>query len=151
MTENDQVKMLRTSLNVIIKTLLVAGRSGLPAEGKIPFNPLYFNILRMVGAAGAIRPSNVADDLSVPRTTVSTAFKALSKIKLIETIPDPTDKRAINVMLSHNGEEVLAAIIRQDIRNADAMLSLLDENEREKFVKLTHKISSGLSELKQHF
>lgn len=144
MSDDALVDELAGHVNLIIRALLVAGRQGAPAEGRLPFNPLYFNILRIVGREGPVRPSRIAGDLSVPRTTVSAAVKALAKRELLSTGADATDGRALAVRLTDQGTDVLDAILRQDRRNAAAMLRALDETERRTFVRAIGRVAHGV-------
>ncbi|WP_298838388.1 MarR family transcriptional regulator [uncultured Roseobacter sp.] len=145
MTDRSSEELAR-HISTIIKNLLVTGRQGAPAEGLLAFNPLYFQILRMVGGSEGTRPSVMASDLAVPRTTISAAVKALQGKGLVTTTPDQTDGRAVVVSLTRQGEEVLAAITRQDNRNAKAMLNALSKQERPGFVKAMKKIAATVSE-----
>lgn len=145
MTDDDAIETLAGHISMIIGALLVAGRNGAPAEGRIPFNPLYFHLLRILGSDGAVRPSYLADRLSVPRTTISTAIKALQKRGLLDTAADQTDGRALSVTLTDEGREVLEAILRQDRRNAAAMLSALDEPDKAAFIDALGKVARGVS------
>ncbi len=145
MTQDDRTEELTGYVSLIIRALLVAGRNGAPAEGRIPFNPLYFHMLRILGDTGGTRPSAIADGLSVPRTTISTAVKALGKRGLVQTSADKTDGRALSVSLTQEGREVLDAILRQDTRNSAAMLATLDESERDAFVRALGKVARGLN------
>lgn len=142
---SNETGALVDHMSAIIRALLVAGRAGAPAEGQLPFNPLYFQILRTTAAAGALRPSALADLLSVPRSTISTALTALQRRGLLSTEPDPSDGRALIVRLSKEGTEVVEAILRQDRRNATLMLEGLAANERAEFVRLTGKVAQALS------
>ena len=141
---NDASEELAKHISTIIKTLLVSGRQGAPAEGRLAFNPLHFQMLRIVGANQKTRPSDIAAELAVPRTTVSAAVKALQTKGLFETADDETDGRAITISLTENGNEVLAAIERQDKRNATAMLNSLSEQEQPKFLKAMSKIAEAI-------
>lgn len=123
----------------------MAGRQGEPAERRLPFNPLHFHILRRL-AETPRRPSGIADALGVSRTTLSTAVNALEGRGLPVRGPDPDDARAKRLSLTTAGREVVAAIRRQDRRNAEAMLALLDEEERDAFVAAAGRIAAGLAE-----
>ena len=136
---------LTGALSGIIGALLVAGRRGAPAEGRLPFNPLYFHMLRRLSAAPS-RPSAIADGLGVSRTTVSTAARALEARGLVARASDPGDARAVLLRLTEEGEEVVGAILRQDRRNAEAMLGLLAPEDRAAFVRAARLISEGLSD-----
>lgn len=149
MSDDADAEALAGHVSTIIKALLVAGRQGAPAEGKIAFNPLHFHMLRMLNEAVSLRPSEIADDLSVPRTTVSAAVKALHKRGLVTSAPDARDGRAITLALSAEGQAVTEAIIRQDQRNAQAMLAALEPAERAAFVRTLGKVAGGLGGLKQ--
>ena len=142
---DDRTQELGLYLNLIIRALLVAGKQGAPAEGLIPFNPLYFNMLRILQAEGRCRPSHLAEVLSVPRTTVSTAVTSLVKRGIIQSEKDKEDGRAVVLSLTEQGSEVIAAIIRQDLRNAGAMLSALDDTEQKALLAALAKVSEHLS------
>ena len=145
MSDDAQAEDLMGHVNAIMRALLVAARSGAPAEGQLPFNPLHFNILRVVGAKGSIRPSQIADELKVSRTTISTAVKSLLKRGLLDASADVSDGRALHLNLSNEGQAVRDAILRQDKRNAAAMLDTLDRSERDAFVSTMGKVARGLS------
>lgn len=139
-------EQLAKYISTIIRNLLVTGRRGAPAEGRLAFNPLHFQMLRIVGANPATRPSDIADDLAVPRTTISAAVKALQGKGLVVTAADKTDGRAITISLTDDGKEVLAAIERQDNRNATAMLNALSPQERPTFLKAMEKIAETIGQ-----
>ena len=145
MPEDPQIDALTGHVSQIIRALLVAGRNGAPAEGRIPFNPLYFHMLRMIGAGQGVRPSDLADALSVPRTTISTAVKSLVGRGLVQTEADKSDGRALNLTPTPEGHEVVEAILRQDRRNAAAMLAALAPEDREAFVAAIGQVAAGLS------
>ena len=144
-SDDSQAQDLAEHLSALIRAFLVAGRRGAPAEGQLPFNPLYFNILKRLRADGRATPSTLADGFGVPRTTLSTAIKALQSRGLLETEPSQTDGRSIDILLSDLGTEVADAIMRQDHRNAAAMLSALDETERKTFLASFEKITRFVS------
>ncbi len=142
---DERTQELGHYLNLIIRALLVAGKAGAPAEGLIPFNPLYFNMLRILQAEGRCRPSHLADELSVPRTTISTAVTSLVKRGIVLSEKDPNDGRAVSLSLTSQGAEVIAAIIRQDLKNAAAMLGALDDQEQKSLLAALAKVADSLS------
>ena len=140
----DRRDALAEAISGIIGALLVAGRKGAPAEGLLPFNPLYFHMLRRLWTAPS-RPSALADGLGVSRTTLSTAARALETRGLVARGADPGDARAVLLRLTDEGRVVVAAIRRQDRRNAEAMLRLLEPGDRAAFVAAARRIAEGLS------
>lgn len=137
---------LTAHISTIIRSFLVSGRQGAPAEGRLPFSPLNFAILRIVGAKPDTRPSEIADELTIPRTTVSSAVKALQKRGLVDLAADKSDGRAVALKLSDEGAEVLEAIIRQDQRNSRAMLAALPEESRAAFVDAMAQIATSIDQ-----
>ena len=50
--------------------------------------------------------------------------------------------------MTEQGKEVIAAVIRQDLRNAGAMLSALDDTEQKALLAALAKVSKHLSDPK---
>ena len=141
----QEVNRLRTAVHLLIRALLVSGTRGAPAEGRIPFNPLYFHILGLLKEHGSTRPSALAVTLQVPRSTLSTASKALQTRKLILESPDPEDGRAKVLSLTKDGLDVANAIERQDQKNMKLMLELVDAERRAIVVDVLEEISQLLA------
>ncbi len=135
---------LREIVHVIIRMFLVSGRAGPPAEGHLPFNPLYFHILGRLRERGPTRPSELAAKFGVARTTLSTAVNALVNRGLLQKERDPHDGRAQLVKLSDTGLMVAKAIYRQDLTNMKVLLEQLDHSEIEPLLELLEKVVRGL-------
>ncbi len=144
MVGSQESERLARAISVLIRSLLVTGRKGAPAEGKIPFNPLYFHLLRHLNAQGPARPSVLANAFGVSKTTLSTAAKALESRGLLKKRPDPSDGRAHRLVLTKEGAEVVAAIERQDLRNSHAMLSSLAPDQIAPFLAAIERIADAL-------
>lgn len=145
MSKGDNSLRLRAAMRLIVRAFLVTGRAGSPAEGRIPFNPLYFNILVFIRENGSTAPMALASVLGVARTTLSTASKALETRGLVAKHPNAQDKRSHNLVLTEEGEQVADAILRQDLRNADAILNALDKADADTFVQLLEQAANKLS------
>ncbi|MEN7344351.1 MAG: MarR family transcriptional regulator [Pseudomonadota bacterium] len=135
---------LRQVIHVLIRLFLVSGKSGAPAEGRLPFNPLYFHMLGHLREHGATRPSELATTMELARSTISTASQALASRGLVKKQRDETDGRAHLLALTAEGKEVAAAIYRQDIVNMKLLLDQLDSVEIEPLLVKLEKIISGL-------
>ena len=125
----ENIERLRLIVHLLIRAFLVSGRAGRPAQGRIPFNPLYFHMLGIIREKGPTRPSVLAAALGVPKTTISTASKALQGRGLIEPMRDPDDGRAQLLTLTQEGAETAQAILQQDLDNMRMLLSQLDPKE----------------------
>lgn len=140
-----EISRLAEAVHLLIRALLVAGKGGAPAEGKIPFNPLYFHILSILHAEPDTRPSKLADQLGVPRTTLSTASKALKNRGLIVQAADSTDGRAQVLRLSPEGVAVAEAIRRQDHKNMALLLTLVEPRHRAVVINVLEEVSQLLA------
>ena len=144
MGDLDLTSALAKHINLVNLALLVAGRKVSPAEG-LPYNPVYFHLLRVLGGQGPQRPSHLAEGLGVPRTSLSATVKAMKGKVLITSEPDPEDGRAMVLLLTEAGRSALDAIEAQDMQNAEAILACLEPGERAPFVEALGKVGAGLS------
>lgn len=141
---SENVERLRLVIHMLIRAFLVSGRVGRPAQGKLPFNPLYFHMLGHIREEGPTRPSVLAEVLGVPKTTLSTASKALQNRGLIEQMKDPDDGRAQRLALTPEGLDTAEAILQQDLENMQALLSQLSPDERGPLLDQLERVVSGI-------
>ncbi|MEM8771829.1 MAG: MarR family transcriptional regulator [Pseudomonadota bacterium] len=137
---DDEIDRLARVIRSLIRELLIAGRVGAPAEGKIPFNPLYFHMLGHLLNHRRARPSELAAFLGVARTTLSTASKALQSRGLIKQAPDPEDGRAQMLVLTTEGRKVAQAIRRQDRKNMKLLLERIDPAARSILIETIEQV-----------
>jgi DNA-binding MarR family transcriptional regulator len=140
----ENIKRLRSVVHLLIRAFLVSGRAGRPAQGKLPFNPLYFHMLGHIREHGPTRPSVLAEILDVPKTTLSTASKALQNRGLLEQAQDPEDGRAQLLILSQDGVDTANAILEQDLANMQILLSQLAANEHGPLLDQLERVVSGV-------
>ncbi|MEM1148410.1 MAG: MarR family transcriptional regulator [Pseudomonadota bacterium] len=140
----ENIERLRHVVHLLIRAFLVSGRAGRPAQGKLPFNPLYFHILGHIREHGPTRPSRLAEALDVPKTTLSTAAKALQSRGLLTHTPDPEDGRAKRLALSADGVETANAILAQDLLNMQVLLSQLDTDEHGPLLDQLERVVDGV-------
>ena len=145
MSEDKDIERTANAIQMILRSFLVAGRAGLPAEGKIPFNPLYFNILRMIDQAGTMRASTLVKTLETPKTTISTALAALRKRGLLTQQKDPSDGRAQIVKLTKDGTDLAQSIRRQDLKNSAVLLALAGDARRDLLIEILEDIARQIS------
>lgn len=146
-SDEKDVERLAGIIRTFIRVLLVSGRTGQPAKGLIPFNPLYFHFLGYLLDHGCSRPSQLAEHLGVARSTLSTASRALQKRELVETQQDPNDGRAQLLSLTSTGKEIALAIRDQDEENMRVMLSFIDPDDKERTLQVLEGIAHKLGQL----
>ena len=127
-----------------MSAFLVAGRHGAPGEGRLRYSPLDFQLLNRLADDGPLRPTALAEGLGVAKTTLGSALTRLERAGLTERVPDPADARARLARLTEEGRATVAAIRRQDERNADAMLAALPPDERAAFLRAMDRIAAAI-------
>ena len=137
---------LAAAIRVLVRTFLVANRYGAPGEGRLRFNPLDFHVLNALRDGGDARPTALAEALGVAKTTLGSALARLEAGGLTERRADPDDSRARLACLTPEGRAVVAAIRRQDARNASAMLDALPPEDRDAFLAAMARIARTLGE-----
>lgn len=140
----ENVERLRLIVHLLIRAFLVSGRAGDPAQGRLPFNPLYFHMLGHIREHGPTRPSVLATVLEVPKTTISTASKALQGRGLLKPMQDPNDGRAQLLALTKEGTETAQAILRQDRSNMEMLLSQLSHKEHGPLLDQLEHVVAGI-------
>ena len=105
-----------------------------------PLNELDKQVLLFAGDNPGCGPSDVARFLAVPNSTISSATDRLVKRGLLDRDRIETDRRAIALRLSKDGEETAVALrqVHQDLYRM--MLQRLSPIEREQFISIITKI-----------
>ncbi len=105
-----------------------------------PLNELDKQVLLFTGDNPGCGPSDVARFLAVPNTTISSATDRLVKRGLLDRDRIETDRRAIALRLSKDGEETAVALrqVHQDLYRM--MLQRLSPIEQEQFINIITKI-----------
>ena len=70
--------------------------------------PAAFHIARWLYAFGPARPSAIAEAVGMDRSSTSTLIGRMRTLGLLESDPDPADRRSIVVALSGTGRERVA-------------------------------------------
>ncbi len=138
----DEERVAR-AVGAIVQAFLIEGRRGAPAEGRLRFNPLHFHLLTALHDAPR-RPSDLAEALGVARTTLSTAAEKLARDGLLEKTRASDDGRGVTLTLTGDGRETAAAIERQNLRNAAAMIAPLNKTERRAIIPLLERVAEAL-------
>ena len=95
-------------------------------------NPHLSRALRVIGDAGPIRPSAVAERLDIAPRSASDSIATLLASGWIERTPDPEDRRAYRISLTPAGRELSAqvhAIRRQVATEFFGELSAVDRDQ----------------------
>lgn len=98
---------IQLALGVEINALLSASRA-LTERTAAAFHPdlqpAAFHLARWLYAYGPANPSTLAEAVAMDRSSTSNLLRRMKALGLIESAPDPTDRRAVKVSLTGDGE-----------------------------------------------
>lgn len=104
-------------------------------------NALDAQTLALVDASPGCGQGEVARDLNVAMTTMSSAVDRLVKKGLVERRRPQDDRRAVELTATSKGRDVLADQKAAYRKACHAMLRALDPGERIEIIRLTEKIA----------
>ena len=143
MTDSQEWRLLR-SINSLLQLFTVNEQRFPSAEGRMRYNPLDFQTLRYLAENSGAKAADVARYLGVAPTTLQAVMDRLVRAGLIERATHPESARAKAHALTEEGEELVAAILRQDLANMRSMLACLNSKEQKQILALIEKVVSQL-------
>ncbi len=90
--------------------------------------------------------TKISNTLSKDKTTISRTLRTLEKKELIKKALSKDDKRVSFIVLTKKGEETLKASQDSTRKFREALLSKLDEDERETLFRLLNKVDEGVKD-----
>jgi DNA-binding MarR family transcriptional regulator len=84
----------------------------------------------------------VAQELSAPISTISSALDRLEKQSLVERKRIPDDRRVVRIVLTERGRRLASRLQSSHIENCRTMLSRLGAKERAEFIRLAVQLTS---------
>lgn len=143
MADTQEARLLR-SISTLLQLFTVNEQRFPSAEGRMRYNPLDFQTLRLLAQSPGTSAADVARFLGVAPTTLQAVMDRLVRAGLVSRTTHPDSARAKAHVLTEEGNDLVAAILRQDLANMKTMLGCLDRGEREQIVSLIEKIVTGL-------
>lgn len=106
-------------------------------------NPHQARALRVIGEAGPLRPSEVAEQLGIVARSATDSVSGLVDAGYVQRRTDPADGRAHLLTLSTSGREALAEVSRARREVAAEVFGRLDEDERASLSALLDALGAG--------
>ncbi|MFK4297863.1 DNA-binding MarR family transcriptional regulator [Arthrobacter sp. GAS37] len=107
MSDDPSRRDLELALGVELNALLSASRA-LTERSAAAFHPALqpaaFHLARWLYAYGPAKPSTLAEAVAMDRSSTSSLIGRMKDLKLLESTPDPDDKRAVTIALTPAGE-----------------------------------------------
>lgn len=99
--------------------------------------------LRVVGRHGPTRLGVVAEHLRIAPRSATDVVDRLESRGLVTRAPDPADRRAMTVVLTDEGREVLAEVDEARRQAGAAFFGVLGERDRATLARLLARLDAG--------
>jgi DNA-binding MarR family transcriptional regulator len=90
-------------------------------------------------------PSLLADKAGVTRATMTGLLDSLERTGLIERIPNPEDRRMLNVKLTEKGQQRLDEVMPDYYARVAQVMRDLSEKDRELLIEMLQKVGSHVA------
>ena len=140
--DNQQAVSLHESIALLMRQFRI--EPGLLA-GSV-YADLHANdigLFEVLAGAGEWSVQRLAQALSAPISTISSALDRLERQKLIRRNRIVDDRRVVRVALTARGQRLAVRLVDAHIENCRAMLAQLSSEEREQFCRLAAQIAGG--------
>jgi DNA-binding MarR family transcriptional regulator len=140
--ENQQAVSLHESIALLMRQFRI--EPGLLA-GSI-YADLHANdigLFEVLAGSGDWSVRRLAQALSAPISTISSALDRLERQKLIRRSRIVDDRRVVRIALTARGQRLAVRLVDAHIENCRAMLAQLSSDEREQFCRLAAQIAGG--------
>ena len=117
---------------------LAAGFGVHRGEGDVLF------ALRRSGPPFRLSPTRLAGSLLVTSGTMTNRLDRLEQRGLIKRLPNPHDRRSLDVELSAEGRRLVDIAVTRHVANEREMLSVLSKRDRTDLVRITRKLIDHL-------
>ena len=97
-----------------------------------------------LNASESLRLNELAERIVTSPPTASRAVDALVSLGLVERVPDPRDRRAVQIRVTDYGRGRVAERIARVGETLGPALSTLPPNDRERLVALLARLNSAL-------
>lgn len=106
-------------------------------------NPHQARVLRLIVKLGPVRPTQLADQLSIALRSVTQVVDALVAAGLVNRDPDPDDRRAVLLSATANGQVLADQIAKIRGEQSRRFLAGLDAHDRAELSRILHLLEAG--------
>lgn len=100
--------------------------------------------LRRAGEPYRLSPSELVASTLVTSGTMTNRLDRLEERGLVERLPNPTDRRGMDVQLTAKGRKLVDDLIPEHVRREEEILGVLGPRERGQLDRLMRKLLAGL-------
>lgn len=112
----------------------------LPPGMSIARANLLFAVHAAIEHDGSSRMVDIALDLGVTPRTLTTMVDALEKQGFLQRVPDPDDRRAIQLELTGDGKALIPSLAQAVESASEVVVGPLDEHERRTLMQVMNRL-----------
>jgi DNA-binding MarR family transcriptional regulator len=110
----------------------------------VPEGDILFTLRR--SAEQRLAPSQLSEWLFVTSGTMTGRLDRLESRGLIRRVPNPADRRGMDVELTADGRRLADELVTEHVENEERLMSGLTREERRRLEKLMRKLLAHLAE-----
>ncbi|GHD44662.1 MarR family transcriptional regulator [Streptomyces mirabilis] len=138
MTDVAEIERALTRISYL--TSRVRQHERLMALAGLPLDRAAVALLRQVADSGSLRPSELANLLSVEASHVTRQVQQLEKTGYLTRVPDPNDRRAQRIELTPAGRDAVDRVREASCRGMSVALADWSPEDLEQLATLCHRL-----------
>jgi DNA-binding MarR family transcriptional regulator len=136
----DVAEIERALTRISYLTSRVRQHERLMAMAGLPLDRAAVALLRQVADSGSLRPSELANLLSVEASHVTRQVQQLEKTGYLTRVPDPNDRRAQRIELTPAGRDAVDRVREASCRGMSVALADWSPQDLEQLATLCHRL-----------
>ena len=148
-TEKKYGKSKAVALDTWIKLARASATFGKKSDESIRsfgLTSAQFAVIEVLGHLGDLSVGKLCEKMLVTGGNMTLVLDNLEKQNLVVRIPNPTDRRAINISLTPNGKKLFKEIFIKHAANIENTMSVLSESEQIQLGVLLKKLGVGIKD-----
>ncbi|MFJ1609629.1 MarR family winged helix-turn-helix transcriptional regulator [Streptomyces sp. NPDC088253] len=142
----DVAEIERALTRISYLTSRVRQHERLMALAGLPLDRAAVALLRQVADTGSLRPSELANLLSVEASHVTRQVQQLEKTGYLTRVPDPNDRRAQRIELTPAGRDAVDRVREASCRGMSVALADWSPGDLERLARLCHRLADDFFE-----
>jgi DNA-binding MarR family transcriptional regulator len=123
----DEARRLRAAVRALVRRFSIGERADVSCCGMTVAQAATLELLTLTGPS---RLGELGRRLGISASTLSRNLSRLEERGLVETFPDPADRRASLARLTAAGRKAASSVERQEVRFAESVLEQLPASRR---------------------
>ncbi len=136
---NDAASDKRELAIDLLKSLLVIERGPARQMGEVSKGEMALLGI-LLDEEGGLAPSDLSRRLSVSTSRIANTLNSLERKGFVERIPNPDDRRGIEVIITPAGARFAQDGFEQAVDGLEELLCALDDSEAAELVRITHRV-----------